>query len=161
MAHDTNVGRHTAPSNWVFRHTSDDRRSPSIVLGRDAPVRPSPSAVLRFSFEALGSFDQINLGSTFLQAVVTLSFAGVQWGVARHFDRPAMRALSKLWLLLAIATFPNILSSWVGAAGDKDLSRALNTIVIALLAASIPYVRLATEALASPNPPVRDTRRED
>jgi signal transduction histidine kinase len=115
---------------------------------------------LRFSFEALGSFDQINLGSTFLQAVVTLSFAGVQWGVARHFDRPAMRALSKLWLLLAIATFPNILSSWVGAAGDKDLSRALNTIVIALLAASIPYVRLATEALASPNPPVRDTRRD-
>ena len=43
---------------------------------------------MHFSFEALSSFDQINLGSTFLQAVVTLSFAGVQMGVARHFDRP-------------------------------------------------------------------------
>jgi signal transduction histidine kinase len=115
---------------------------------------------LRFSFEALSSFDQINLGSTFLQAVVTLSFAGVQMGVARHFDRPAMRALSKLWLLLAIATVPNILSSWVGAGGQKELSRALNTVVIALLAAGIPYVRRATEALASENPPVRDTRRD-
>jgi len=115
---------------------------------------------LRFSFEALGSFDQINLGSTFLQTVVTLSFAGVQMGVARHFDRPAMRALSKLWQLLAIATIPNILSSWVGAAGNKELSRALNTIVIALLAAGIPYVRLATDALASQHPPVRSTRRD-
>ena len=115
---------------------------------------------MRFSFQALSSFDQINLGSTFLQAVVTLSFAGVQMGVARHFDRPAMRALSKLWLLLAIATVPNILSSWVGAAGNKDLSRALNTVVIALLAACIPYVRAATDALASRNPPVRETRRD-
>ena len=115
---------------------------------------------MRLSFEALGSFDQINLGSTFLQAVVTLSFAGVQMGVARHFDRPAMRALSKLWLLLAIATVPNILSSCVGAAGYKELSRALNTLVIALLAAGIPYVRLATDALASVNPPVRNARRD-
>jgi len=115
---------------------------------------------LQFSFEALSSFDQINLGSTFLQAVVTLSFAGVQVGVARHFDRPAMRALSKLWQLLAIATIPNILSSLVGAAGNKELSRALNTVVIALLAAGVPYVRLATDALASATPPVRDTRRD-
>ena len=115
---------------------------------------------MHFSFEALGSFDRINLGSTFLQAVVTLSFAGVQLGVARQFDRPAMRALSKLWLLLAIATIPNILSSAVGAAGHKELSRALNTVVIALLAAGIPYVRLATDVLASEHPPVRDTRRD-
>ena len=135
MAHDTNVGRRATPSNWG-------------------------QAVVHFSFEALGSFDQINLGSTFLQAVVTLSFAGVQMGVARHFDRPAMRALSKLWLLLAIATVPNILSSCVGAAGYKELSRALNTLVIALLAAGIPYVRLATDALASVNPPVRNARRD-
>ena len=91
---------------------------------------------------------------------MTLSFAGVQVGVARHFDRPAMRALSKLWQLLAIATIPNILSSFVGAAGNKELSRALNTVVIALLAAGIPYVRLATDALASATPPVRDTRRD-
>jgi signal transduction histidine kinase len=115
---------------------------------------------VHFSFEALGSFDKINLGSTFLQAVVTLSFAGVQIGVARHFDRPAMRALSRLWLLLAIATIPHILSAAVGAAGHKELSRALNTIVTALLAACIPYVRLATDALASDNPSVRDTRRD-
>src|SRR5262245_40903898 len=117
-------------------------------------------AVLRFSFEALSSFDQINLGSTFLQAVVTLSFAGVQVGVARQVDGPAVRALPKLWQLLAIATIPNILSSLVGAAGNKELSRALNTVVIALLAAGIPYVRLATDALASATPPVRDTRRD-
>jgi len=112
-------------------------------------------------FEALSSFDQINLGSTFLQAVVTLSFAGVQVGVARHFDRPAMRAMSKFWQLFAIATIPNLLSSWAGAVwNDKDLSRALNTIGIALLAAAIPYVRLATAALASPAPPARNVRRE-
>ena len=115
---------------------------------------------MHFSFEALSSFDKINVGSTFLQAVVTLSFAAVQWGVARHFDRPAMRALSRLWLLLAIATIPHILSAAVGAAGHKELSRALNTIVTALLAACIPYVRLATDALASDNPSVRDTRRD-
>jgi len=113
------------------------------------------------TFETLSSFDQINLGSTFLQAVVTLSFAGVQVGVARHFDRPAMRALSKLWQLLAIATIPNLLSSWAGAVwNDRDLSRALNTVGIALLAAAIPYVRLATDALAYQNPPKRDTRRD-
>jgi len=115
---------------------------------------------VQFSFDALGSFDKINLGSSFLQAVVTLSFAGVQMGVARHFDRPAMRALSKLWLLLAIATFPTILSSLTGVVGHKELSRAFNTIVMALLAAGIPYVRLATDALASANPPVRNTRRD-
>src|SRR4029450_2470421 len=37
---------------------------------------------------------------------------------------------------------------------------ALNTIVIALLAAGIPYVRLATQALATDKPPVRNTRRD-
>jgi signal transduction histidine kinase len=113
------------------------------------------------TFEALSSFDQINLGSTFLQAVVTLSFAAVQMGVARHFDRPAMRALSKFWQLFAIATIPNLLSSWAGAIwGDKELSRALNTVGIGLLAAAIPYVRLATDALASPTPPARQVRRD-
>lgn len=89
---------------------------------------------------------------------MALSFARVQIGVAPHFDRPAMRALSKLWLLLAIATVPNILSSWVGVVGYKELSRAFNTVAIALLAACIPYVRVATDALASATPPVRDTR---
>ena len=144
----------------MFRHTSDDRPSLSILVAGPRQSRLVYPVVLRFSFESLGSFDQINLGSTFLQAVVTLSFAGVQMGVARQFDRPAMRALSKLWQLLAIATIPNILSSLVGAAGSKELSRALNTVVIALLAAGIPYVRLATDALASATPPVRDTRRD-
>jgi len=62
--------------------------------------------------------------------------------------------------LLAIATIPNIFSSLVGVVGYKELSRAFNTIGIALLAAGIPYVRLATDALASEDPPVRDTRRD-
>jgi signal transduction histidine kinase len=89
---------------------------------------------VRPTFEALSSFDQINLGSTFLQAVVTLSFAAVQVGVARHFDRPAMRALSTLWQLFAIAAIPNLLSSWAGAMwGNKELSRALNTIELAVV----------------------------
>ena len=72
-----------------------------------------------------------------------------------------MRALSKLWQLFAIAALPNILSSWAGAVwGNKELSRALNTIVIALLAAAIQNVRLATDALASADPPQRNTRRD-
>ena len=112
------------------------------------------------SFDALSSFDKINLGSTFLAAVVTLSFAAVQYGVARHFDRPAMRALARLWQLFAIASVVNIFSSWSGAVwNNRDLSRALNTIVVALLAAATPYVILATDSLALANPPLRRTHR--
>ena len=113
------------------------------------------------SFDSLSSFDQINLGSTFLQAVVAVSFAAVQHGVARHFDRPAMRALDRLWRLIALAAVVNIFSSWSGAVWDnKELSRALNTIVIALLAAGIPYVRRATTALMYPDRLITPGRHE-
>ena len=111
------------------------------------------------SYDALNSFDRINLGSTFLAAVVTVSFAAVQYGVARHFDRPAMRALARLWQLFAIASVVNIFSSWSGAVwSNRELSRALNTVVIALMAAGTPYVLLATDTLAFANPPRRRTR---
>ena len=82
------------------------------------------------SLEALTSFDRINLGSTLLQAVVALSFAAAQHGVARHFERPAMRALATLWGLLAIAAIVKrarempqdavILANLCGR-GDKDI----------------------------------------
>ena len=115
---------------------------------------------MQHSFSALSSFDQINLGSTFLQAVVALSFAAVQYGVAQHFQRPAMRALAGLWHLLAVAAVVNIFSSWSGAVWEnRELSRALNSVVIGLLAAAIPYVRRATEALAVPEPRERRVGR--
>ena len=109
---------------------------------------------LHTSIEALTSFDRINLGSTLLQAVVALSFAAAQHGVARHFERPAMRALATLWRFLAIAAIVNIFSSWSGAIwNDRELSRALNSVVVGLLAAGIPYVKCATNALAFTEPP--------
>jgi signal transduction histidine kinase len=109
---------------------------------------------LHTSLEALTSFDRINLASTLLQAVVALSFAAAQHGVARHFERPAMRALAALWRLLAVAAIVNIFSSWSGAVwNDRELSRALNSVVVGLLAAGIPYVKCATNALAFTEPP--------
>jgi len=109
---------------------------------------------LHHSFDTLSSFDQINLGSTLLQAVVAVSFAAVQHGMADHFDRPVMRALSTVWRLLAIAAVVNIFSSWSGAVWEnRELSRALNSAVVGLLAAGIPFVQRATEALAFPSPP--------
>jgi signal transduction histidine kinase len=111
---------------------------------------------LQNSFSALSSFDQINLGSTLLQAVVALSFAAVQYGVAAHFQRPAMRALAGLWGLLAIAAVINIFSSWSGAVwGNRELSRALNSMVVGLLAAGVPYVQRATDSLAFVDAPAR------
>ena len=112
------------------------------------------------SFDALSSFDKINLASAFLQAVVASSFAAVQHGVAAHFDRPAMRALARFWRLLAAAAILNIFSSWAGAVwNNKELSRAINTVVVALLAAGVPYIQLATDALASTDRPRRRTIR--
>ena len=117
-------------------------------------------AVLQNSFSALPSFDQINLGSTLLQAVVALSFAAVQYGVARHFQRPGMQALAGLWRLLAIAAVVNIFSSWSGAVWqNRELSRALNSVVVGLLAAAIPFVQNATDSLASSNAPTRRVAR--
>jgi len=115
---------------------------------------------LQNSFDALSSFDQINLGSTLLQAVVAVSFAAVQHGVSKHFDRPAMRALSTLWHLMAIAALVQIFSSWSGAVwNNRELSRALNSVVIAFLAAGIPYVQSATDALGYPEPRARAVAR--
>ena len=115
---------------------------------------------MQHAFETLSSFDQINLGSTLLQAVVAVSFAAAQHGVADHFDRPAMRALSTLWRLLALAAVVNIFSSWSGAVwGNRELSRALNSVVVGLLAATIPYVQRATDALGRVTPPSRQVAR--
>jgi signal transduction histidine kinase len=115
---------------------------------------------LQHAFETLSSFDQINLGSTLFQAVVAVSFAAAQHGVADHFDRPAMRALSTLWRLLALAAVVNIFSSWSGAVwGNRELSRALNSVVVGLLAAAIPYVQRATDALGRVTPPSRQVAR--
>jgi len=115
---------------------------------------------LQHAFDTLSSFDQINLGSTLLQAVVAVSFAAAQHGVADHFDRPAMRALSTLWRLLALAAVVNIFSSWSGAVwGNRELSRALNSVVVGLLAAGIPYVQRATDALGRLAPPPRQVAR--
>ena len=112
------------------------------------------------SFDTLSSFDQINLGSTLLQAVVAVSFAGVQHGVRRHFDRPAMRALSTLWYLMAMAAVVQIFSSWSGAVwNNRELSRAFNSVVIGLLAAGIPYVQSATDTLGYREPPDRPVAR--
>jgi signal transduction histidine kinase len=115
---------------------------------------------LQNSFSALSSFDQINLGSTLLQAVVALSFAAVQHGVASHFQRPAMRALAGVWRLLAIAAIVNIFSAWSGAVWEnRELSRALNSIAVGLLAAAIPYVQSATDSLAFTNAAPRRVAR--
>jgi signal transduction histidine kinase len=115
---------------------------------------------LQGSIDTLSSFDKINLGSAFLQAAVALSFAAAQHGVSKHFERPAMQALAKLWYLLAIGAVINIFSSWSGAVwNNRELSRALNSVVIGLLAAGIPYARLATDALAFIDPPTSRTTR--
>lgn len=120
-------------------------------------LHETASRSLQNSFDALSSFDQINLGSTLLQAVVAVSFAGVQHGVSKHFDRPAMRALSTVWYLMAIAAVVQIFSSWSGAVwGNRELSRAFNSVVIGFLAAGIPFVQSATNALGYAEPPKRN-----
>jgi signal transduction histidine kinase len=115
---------------------------------------------LQNSFDALSSFDQINLGSTLLQAVVAVSFAAVQQGFRKHFDRPAMRAMSTLWHLMAVAAVVQIFSSWSGAVwNSRELSRMFNSVVIAFLAAGIPYVQSATDALGYSEPRERPVVR--
>ena len=102
-------------------------------------------------FDSLPSFDQINLGSTLLQSAVIIGFAAAQHGVARHFDRPAMRAIAGYWRLLALAAFLNIFSSWSGAVwNDRTLSRLITTSLVAVMAAGIPLVQRAISALLQP-----------
>ncbi|QJR35479.1 sensor histidine kinase [Gemmatimonas groenlandica] len=102
-------------------------------------------------FDSLPSFDQINLGSTLLQSAVIIGFAAAQHGVARHFDRPAMRAIAGYWGLLALAAFLNIFSSWSGAVwNDRTLSRLITTSLVAVMAAGIPFVQRAIASLLQP-----------
>src|SRR5688500_9673772 len=71
-----------------------------------------------------------------------------------------MRALAVLWRLLALAAVINIFSSWSGAVwGNRELSRAFNSVVVGLLAAGVPYVQRATGSLAFQNPPARPVAR--
>ncbi len=105
-------------------------------------------------FDALRSFDRINLGSTLLQCAVVLGFAAAQEGVSRHFGRAAMRAMAIFWRLFALSAVLNIFSSWSGAVwNNRELSRAFTTCLVALLAAAIPYARNAFAALADPERP--------
>ena len=107
-------------------------------------------------FGGLSSFDQINLGSTLLQSAVIVGFAAAQQGVARHFDRPGTRALAGYWRLFAVAAVLNIFSSWSGAVWDnRTLSRVLTTLLVAVMAAAIPYVQRTVAALAQPAQPPR------
>ncbi len=111
--------------------------------------------------DALNSFDRINVASTLLQSAVILGFAATLEGVTRHFDRPAMREIAIVWRLFALAAVLNILSSWSGAVwNDRMLSRAFTTLLVACLAACIPYVRNAARALALAEAPLPSARRE-
>ena len=112
-------------------------------------------------FDALPSFDRINLGSTLLQGAVIIAFAAAQVGTARHFDRPAMRRMATVWCLYAVAAFVNIFSSWAGAVwNDRMLSRAATTLMVALLGAAVPVARDAMRVLASSDQPGERLRDE-
>ncbi|WP_411280820.1 sensor histidine kinase [Gemmatimonas sp.] len=105
-------------------------------------------------FDSLPSFDQINLGSTLLQSAVIIGFAVAQQGVARHFDRPGMRAIAGYWALLALAVFLSIFSSWSGAVwNERTLSRAITALSVSAMAAGIPFVQRAITSLLRPAAP--------
>lgn len=117
--------------------------------------------LLSTGFDALNSFDRINVGSTLLQSAVVLGFAATLEGVSRHFGRPAMREISIVWRLFALAAVLNILSSWSGAVwNERTLSRTFTTLFVACLAACIPYVRNAARALEMAEAPLPGARRE-
>ena len=112
-------------------------------------------------FDSLPSFDQINLGSTLLQSAAILGFAAAQQGVARHFGRPAMRAIASFWSLLALSAFLAIFSSWSGAVWkDRTLSRAITTTLVGVVAAGIPFVQCAIQSLLQPTTPRVNVRRD-
>ena len=95
-------------------------------------------------FDALPSFDRINLSSTFFQATIVLAFAAAHVGAARYLRRPAVRAIAGFWTLFGLSAFLNIFSSWAGAVWQsRELSRALTSLVVACSGASIPYARSA------------------
>jgi signal transduction histidine kinase len=119
-------------------------------------MRGSAAFAALSGFDALPSFDQINLGSTLLQSAVIIGFAAAQQGVARHFGRPAMHAIAGYWRLLALAAFLNIFSSWSGAVwNDRTLSRLITTSLVAVIAAGIPFVQRAIASFAQPEAVLR------
>ncbi|MBI3567390.1 MAG: hypothetical protein HY084_04180 [Gemmatimonadetes bacterium] len=96
----------------------------------------------------LSSFDQINLGATFLQLAVIVAFAVAVIGVWYTSRRPVMRPLAGYWALLAVASLVNVGSSWTGAMlHDRPLSLTLTTVVVALHGAAIAFARAALESL--------------
>lgn len=100
-------------------------------------------------FAALPSFDQINLGATYIQASVLIGFAITVVGVFRVSRRPAMEALASYWTCLGVGAVINILSSSAGALWhNRALSLALTTLVVALHGASVPLLRSAVQRLA-------------
>lgn len=100
-------------------------------------------------FAILPSFDQINLGASYVQASVLVGFAITIIGVHRVNRRPAMEALAAYWMCIGIAALVNIASSSAGAFWqNRPLSLALTTIVVALHGAAVPFVRLASMRLA-------------
>jgi signal transduction histidine kinase len=104
--------------------------------------------------DTLRSFDRINLGSTFFQATIVLAFAAAHVGATEQFKRPALRPLTKFWILFALAAVVNIFSSWAGAIWQsRELSRAFTTLVAALTAAAVSYVQATAARLARDDAP--------
>jgi len=102
------------------------------------------------SFDALSSFDQINLAETTFQAAIVLAFAAAHVGARRQLQRPALAALAGFWMVMAAAAIVNIASSWTGAMwGARTMSRALTSVVVALGAAAVPFAAGAIDAMRS------------
>jgi signal transduction histidine kinase len=110
-------------------------------------------------FAALPSFDQINLGASYIQASVLIGFAITVVGVFRVSRRPAMEALAGYWSCLGIGAVINILSSSAGALWhNRALSLTLTTLVVALHGAAVPMLRAAVQRLAGPGDDVLPRR---
>ena len=108
-------------------------------------------ATVADGFAALASFDQINLGASFIQASVLIGFALTVIGVQRVSRRPAMEALAGYWGCIGLGAMINIASSSAGALWhDRPLSLALTTLVVALHGAAVPMLRAAVQRLAGP-----------
>jgi signal transduction histidine kinase len=108
-------------------------------------------ATVADGFAALASFDQINLGASFIQASVLIGFALTVIGVQRVGRRPAMEALAGYWGCIGVGAVINMASSSAGALWhNRPLSLALTTIVVALHGAGVPLLRAAVQRLAGP-----------
>lgn len=112
-------------------------------------------------FDSPPSFDQINLALTLLQSAIIIGVAAALQGIARHFGRPAMRAIASYWGLLALAALLAIFSSWSGAVwNDRTLSRAIRTTLVGVIAVGIPFVQCAIQSLRQPTTPRVNVRRD-